>query len=203
MEASFERNGSVDGTAAEYWSIIRKRAHVDEDYSKTIVMTDMDKEAENDWGAYSAGKIINPTLYNIRRERRCEFIAEGMRYDDLCRWRAMDQLMNKPYIPEGIHFWNVANKDNILEAWPTGKLVSDGTANSNVSPAEQSEYLRPYQKYPSQRLYNGFGWHLAHYLEPIAIKQLLLTSPDGATISESTIYQNPYWPTEPNLPAIK
>lgn len=203
MEASFERNGSIDGTAAEYWSIIRKRAHVDEDYTKTIAMTDMNKEAENDWGAYSAGTIINSTLYNIRRERRCEFIAEGMRYDDLCRWRAMDQLMSKPYIPEGIHFWNVANKDNILEAWPTGKIVSDGTANSNISPAEQSEYLRPYQKYPSQRLFNGFGWHMAHYLEPIAIKQLLLTSPDGATISESTIYQNPYWPTEPNIPATK
>lgn len=203
MEASYERNGNIDGTAAEYWGIIRRRAHVDDDFQKTISMTDMNKEAENDWAVYSAGVMINPTLYNIRRERRCEFIAEGMRYDDLCRWRSMDQLMTKPYVPEGIHFWNVANKDNILEAWPTGKIISDGSSKSNISPAEQSEYLRPYQKYPGQRLYNGFGWHMAHYLEPIAIKHMQITSPDGATVSNSVIYQNPYWPDEPNLPATK
>lgn len=203
MEASYERNGIIDGAAAEYWSIIRRRAHVDDDFQKTISLTDMNKEAENDWAVYSAGVMISPILYNIRRERRCEFIAEGMRYDDLCRWRAMDQLMTKPYVPEGIHFWNVANKDNILEAWPTGKIVSDGSSKSNISPAEQSEYLRPYQKYPGQRLYNGFCWHMAHYLEPIAIKHMQITSPDGATVSNSVIYQNPYWPDEPNLPATK
>ena len=61
----------------------------------------MSKEAENDWGAYSGGKLIDATLYNIRRERRCEFMADGLRYMDLCRWRAMDQLIEQPYIPEG------------------------------------------------------------------------------------------------------
>mgnify|MGYP002224116724 FL=1 len=35
--------------------------------------------------------MIDKTLYNIRRERRCEFIAEGMRKDDLLRWRSLDK----------------------------------------------------------------------------------------------------------------
>ena len=44
----------------------------------------MSKEAENDWGAYTGGSVISDkTLYNIRRERRCEFLAEGLRYMDL------------------------------------------------------------------------------------------------------------------------
>ena len=54
MEASYEKNGTLDGTAREYWQILRRRAHVSEDIDATIMATDMAKEAENDWGAYSA-----------------------------------------------------------------------------------------------------------------------------------------------------
>ena len=67
----------------------------------------MDKEAENDWGAYSGGKLLtDKTLYNIRRERRCEMLAEALRNMDVCRWRAMDQLITSPYVPQGFHLWN-------------------------------------------------------------------------------------------------
>lgn len=46
MEASYEKNGTLDGAATEYWKIIRRRSHVDEDFQKTIALTDMSKEAE-------------------------------------------------------------------------------------------------------------------------------------------------------------
>lgn len=65
----------------------------------------MQKEKENDWGAYSANVLVNPTLFNIRRERRCELMAEGLRDMDLHRWRAMDQMISTPYHIEGINFW--------------------------------------------------------------------------------------------------
>ena len=52
-----------------------------------------------------AGKLIDPTLYNIRRERRCELMAEGLRYMDLMRWRAMDQMIATPYHIEGFKLW--------------------------------------------------------------------------------------------------
>ncbi len=113
MEASYEKNQTLDNTAREYWQLLRRRALVSENIDATIAATDMNKEAENDWGAYSAGKIlVDKTLYNIRRERRCEYISEGLRWMDLCRWRAMDQLMVKPYIPEGMHLWNTP-----MERW--------------------------------------------------------------------------------------
>lgn len=65
----------------------------------------MTKEALNDWGVYSAGQLVDPTLYNIRRERRCELMAEALRYMDLRRWRAMDQMINTPYHIEGFKIW--------------------------------------------------------------------------------------------------
>ncbi len=198
MEASYEKNSTLDATAREYWQLLRRRALVSDDIDKTIAATDMSKEAENDWGAYSANNILaDATLYNIRRERRSEYISEGLRYMDLCRWRAMDQLITKPYIPEGIHLWNTP-----MENW-YNNLIGDGSSKANVSSKEDSEYLRPLRKTTSQAGYNGFTWKMAHYLHPIRIDQLLVTSPDGQSPESSSIYQNPYWPTEANQPAEK
>lgn len=196
MEASYERNGMLDGTAREYWQIIRRRANVSDNIEATIAATDMSKEAENDWGAYSAGQLLtDKTLYNIRRERRCEFLSEGLRYMDVCRWRAMDQLIAKPYIPEGIHLWNTP-----MDKWYNG-LVADGSASATVSQKSDSEYLRPYRRNSGQRCYDGYTWKMGHYLEPIMAKQFLITAPDGVSVESSPIYQNPYWKTDADTPA--
>lgn len=56
-------------------------------------------------GAYSGGEIIDATRYNIRRERRCELMAEGLRSMDLHRWRSMDQMITKPYHILGMNLW--------------------------------------------------------------------------------------------------
>jgi hypothetical protein len=198
MEASYERNGSLDATAREYWTIIRERSKVDIDIDKTISLTDMSREAENDWGAYSSGVLLtDKTLYNIRRERRCEFIAEGFRYMDLRRWRSMDQLISAPYHAEGFHLW-----DTPMEGWYTN-LVADNTSNANVSSRDKSEYLRPHERYSGQAGYNGLTWRMAHYLNPIMIRQMQVTSDDGADVSTSPIYQNPYWPANADQLATK
>lgn len=200
MEASYERTGDLDATAKNYWKAIRERSKIDSDFEKTIRLTQMDKEAENDWGAYSAGKLIDATLYNIRRERRCELLAEGLRYMDLCRWRAMDQLITTPYHIEGFHLWNTE-----MEDWYTDEqLISDGSDNATVSSLTVSgEYLRPFEVNSKQNCYEGCTWKLGHYLSPIMIKQIMLAAPDGKTVSESPLYQNPYWPLEADKPATK
>jgi hypothetical protein len=198
IEASYLLNGTIDATAADYWRLIRERAGVDTDFNNTIALTDMSREAENDWGAYTAGTVISdPTLYNIRRERRSELLAEGFRYMDLRRWRSMDQLIETPHHMEGFHLWNTP----MQEWYNEGELTYDEGTNSTVSPPEKSEYLRPFERYSGQAGYNGCTWRMAHYLEPIMIKQFLLTSPGGSDPAESTIYQNPYWPLEAGVPA--
>ncbi|MDU2329807.1 MAG: RagB/SusD family nutrient uptake outer membrane protein [Prevotella bivia] len=61
-------------------------------------------EAKGDWGAYSHNQLLtDKTLYNIRRERRNELIGEGLRMDDLKRWRSLDQVKN--YVIMGARYW--------------------------------------------------------------------------------------------------
>ena len=104
IEASYIKNGNVDGTAEKYWKALRERAGIDTDFRKTIQVTDMGKESHL-LSAYTAGQLIDATMYNIRRERACELMSEGFRWDDLRRWRSMDQLINQKYIVEGFKLW--------------------------------------------------------------------------------------------------
>ncbi len=204
MEASYLLNGSLDASAREYWTIIRKRAGISTDFDKTISLTDMQKEAENDWGAYTAGNILqDKTLYNIRRERRCEFMAEGLRYMDLRRWRSMDQLISSPSHLEGMHLWNTPMEEWYQDENGKSTLIADGTDKSNVSSKNRSEYLRPFERISTQPAYDGCTWRMAYYLYPIMIKQFQLTSSSQGDISTSIIYQNPYWPKEADNPAEK
>lgn len=195
MEAYYERHGSLDSKALSYWSAIRERAKVDTDVNKTIAATDMSIEAQNDWGAYSAGSLIDPTLYNIRRERRCELMAEGLRRMDLQRWRSMDQMISEPYHIEGFKIWGP------MKGW-YGNQLKHGTSDANVSSPSRSKYLRPYEKTESSEAYNGLTFSMAHYLAPLAVQEMILTSPDGSA-ANSVIYQNPYWPIEAGESSIR
>lgn len=197
IEACYERNGSLDADATEYWKLLRARAGVDEDFNKTIAATDMSIEARNDWGAYTAGVLIDPTLYNIRRERRSELMAEGLRYMDLIRWRSLDQLITTPYHVEGIHVWSTGMQHVYAEVINTdgskGVEFKYGDKNANVSSPTDSEWFRPYRMVDSQQGYDGLSWKMAHYLYPINAKEFLLTSSNGSDKETSPLYQNPYW----------
>ena len=188
IEASYLKNGNIDATADKYWKALRARAGVDTDYQKTINATDMSKEAMNGWDAYSHGALVDATLYNIRRERRCEFIGEGFRYMDLIRWRALDQLNG--YQLEGAKIFGPMKSifgDNL-------KYDQADEKNNNVSSPSLSDYLRPNQVTSTNQYYNGLYFYEAHYLDPIAVQHFMITSPDGSTVSQSPIYQNPGWP---------
>ncbi|MCM1450841.1 MAG: RagB/SusD family nutrient uptake outer membrane protein [Clostridium sp.] len=199
MEACYLATGAVDGTADKYWRALRKRANVDENYTKTIAQTDMNKEAENDWGAYTGGTLVDPTLYNIRRERRCELLSEGFRWNDLRRWRAMDQLISTPYHIEGFHLWNTP-----MEKWyAEGSLVHSNGTQSIVSSPDRSEYLRPFEKNSTQLCYDGCTFRMAYYMNPIPVKQMMLAADDRQSAENSIIHQNPYWPTEADMSATK
>lgn len=67
-----------------------------------------------------------------------------MRWDDLVRWRSMDHLLTKNYIPEGCNFWDEmyksANKD---ENGAEVTFKDSGEEGSNIS-SRSFKYLRPY-----------------------------------------------------------
>lgn len=206
MEASYELNHSVDGTAAEYWKALRRRAKVSEDYAKTIAATDMNEEAKGDFGAYSAGKLIDKTLYNIRRERRNEFIGEGMRWDDLVRWRACDQVHN--YQIEGIRYWGSkyegawTNKNPETGAQEDACVVDTKGEQGNMSPKENSVYVRPFQiKAVHNDFYDGYNFMMAHYLAPLPQHVFMQTQTNPGDIQSSVVYQNPGWERTDNTAA--
>lgn len=195
MEACYELNGSIDGTAGNYWKALRTRAKVDPDYTKTINATDVSKEAEGDFGAYSHGQLIDATLYNIRRERRCELVCEGFRWMDLKRWRACDQVDG--YQVEGMRYWGSSYEGNWKDKDGKDEVVVDVAGGTgNMSSKDVSVYIRPYQiSSVNNSVYNGYKFTAAHYLSPLPQSAFRLTaSGDQTDLSTSTVYQNPGWP---------
>jgi starch-binding outer membrane protein, SusD/RagB family len=206
IEAVYLKNGSLDPKADQYWKAIRTRAGVDPDYQKTIAATILTEEAKNDFAAYSKGQLLtDATMYNIRRERRSELIAEGMRYYDLKRWRALDQLKSNPYMVEGFKLWGPM-KDWYKDANGASKLIEAETPGktANVSKKSESNYLRPYRVNlsASNLAKEGYKWTPAHYLEPIAIQHFQITASNPSDLGTSVLYQNPGWPTVANQGAI-
>ena len=194
-----EHNGtSIGSEAAGYWGDLCERAGLPRDYAVTVNNTDLSKEL--DWSVYSAGKLVSPLLYNIRRERRCELVAEGMRMSDLKRWRALDQV--KQFVIQGVNMWESDLKDKYTQ---DGKnlLIQEGTEGqtSNVSSYVNSgKYLCPYRAVKTNNLmYDaGYTWCEAHYLNPIAITHFRITASNPNDLSTSVIYQNPGWPIQAN-----
>lgn len=180
IEAYYERYGNLGGNCDQYWKAIRNRAGVDPDYNKTIAATNMDNEKINDFGAYSRGKVVDATLYNIRRERRCELMSEGRRLDDLKRWRSFDSMVE--WQPEGFKLWGS------MQNMYTEDELSQGTSDASLS-----DYLRPLQVYVTSIAYDGYTFPKPHYLEPIPVSEFTLTIDPNT--GSSTIYQNPGWPT--------
>lgn len=206
IEASYLKEGSVNSKADQYWKAIRERAGVESNYNVTVDATVLSEEAKNDFAAYSAGELLSdPILYNIRRERRCELMAEGLRMFDLKRWRALDQLAENPHIMEGFKIWG-SMQDWYVDEDGESRLVEPGTDGKtpNVSSSADSEYMRPYAVNVdnSNLVLNGYRWTQAHYLTPIAIQHFIITAENAGDLSSSVIYQNPGWPLQANSGAL-
>lgn len=180
IEAYYERHGQLGGNCDRYWRALRQRAGVDTDYMKSIQGTDL--ERENDLAVYSRGQLIDKTLYNIRRERRCELMAEGLRLNDLKRWRSLDNMID--YQPEGINFW-----EEVFNMYRSNERDEKVVSQKSIS-----NYIHPLQISSTSAAYAGYTFPKQHYLEPIPISEFLLTG--GGDASKSPIYQNPGWPRD-------
>lgn len=178
IEAYYERYGKLDDLSIKCWKALRRRAGISEDIDNTISATDVNQE--NDLAIYSHGKTISATLYSIRRERRCELIAEGLRLDDLKRWRSLDNMVE--YQPEGINLW-----DKMYEMYSATQRDE-----SIVSQSYVSKYIRPLQISSTSVAYEGYTFPKPHYLEPIPISEFLLV--EGK--STGNLHQNPGWPNK-------
>ena len=218
IEAAWERYGDgLDAFAWDLWGKLRVRAGLPQDSHITINATDLAREEEtsHDFALYSAGRrITSPVLYNIRRERRCEFISEGMRWDDLVRWRSMDQLRTKRYFKHGCKVWGPMNEWFKHKSGKLDKLLygqSDPNKNNVSDPSDieggfngNPEYFSLLRTSSRSDWYeSGYSWRMAHYLSPISEDDFFQSSQSGHDIDSSPIYQNPYWSTTHDTSAIE
>ncbi len=208
LEAYYELNGNLGGNCDEYWQALRRRAGVSTNYQLTIDNTQMDKE-KADWGSYSAGRQVDATLYNIRRERRVELAAEGFRFADLKRWRALDQVKNVHL--QGVNIWDdmyklyttptpedAASALKTVNLIPYGSTEGDPNVSAQTDEYAEGKYLLPYRKSKSNIGFNGLNWNPAKYLYPISNYEFRLTTEVAGSneYDTSTIYQNPGWSKE-------
>ena len=73
----------VDDLAKSYINAIRERAGLDMDVAD-VTLPEYASYTQEDW------------IELIRNERRVEFAGEGLRYDDIIRWRIAEEVLNQP-----------------------------------------------------------------------------------------------------------
>ena len=145
----------------------------------------MSEEAKGDFGAYSHGQLIDATLYNIRRERRNELCAEALRWEDLKRWRACDQLISKPYRVEGMLYWGSDYEEQLQD------LCKVDPAEGNMSSSDLSKYILPYEKITKNNLIAGLSYSAnGSEVDTVIINgQITMENRKLLTIDEKLVYR--------------
>lgn len=96
---------------------------------------------------------LSPVINEIRRERRIELVSEGIRWDDVARWAAADELIAGKR-PKGIKVGNQIPK--------------------NTFPVDDEDFLDPYADAIGS---DGYGFDVnRHYLDPIPTNEIVLNS---------------------------
>ncbi|MBD1425013.1 RagB/SusD family nutrient uptake outer membrane protein [Sphingobacterium arenae] len=73
----------IDALAKDCINQVRRRAGLDMSYADVTL---------SEYSAYNQQQWIDL----VRNERRTEFAGEGMRYDDIIRWKIAEDVLNKP-----------------------------------------------------------------------------------------------------------
>lgn len=121
-----------------------------------------------DPAAVNYGYTITPLLYEIRRERRVELVAEGFRFDDIVRWRA-GKLFENPKT-----FLGLRVTQKVIDLFPAGTF--GGENGRAIITYQGKDYLKPY----AGKALNDEGriWKTddKRYLYPIPIDQITINS---------------------------
>lgn len=167
-EAAFELGLFDQSVADATINKLRKRAHIAE-MKVNEINESFDPMRDED---------VAPVLWEIRRERRVELMAEGFRFRDIRRWKKGEYL-NK--VPKGVYLSGKEDVENsyhqknpdlskfplALDNGESGRIIIYGTASN------------PQMGIPTP------GWQDKYYLYPLPIEDLVLNE---------NLKQNPGYP---------
>lgn len=187
VEADYEIDESLSSTGEGYWKTLRRRAGVSDDLAATDAATRLDQE--EDLGKYSGTETVDVRLYNIRRERRCELYAtDGLRLDDLYRWRSLDMMKNTFFY--GFNYW--AHYADLYDEIYGDGTEGSGSSTAGVSPKEAGDYWK--LAWNISLASDGYTFDPANYLSPLSYDVFRLACTTEGDVSTTVVYQNPDWP---------
>lgn len=155
-EAAWEMNKFDQDVANSTINQLRKRAHIaDMNINEIDASFDPARDPE-----------VDPVLWEIRRERRVELMAEGFRFNDLRRWKKGEYL-NKT--PQGVYVAKTDLEDKRHQAAPSVDKFAIAIDGENAG--RIIIYGTPQN--PSAGIPNP-GWLDKYYLSPLPINDLIM-----------------------------
>ena len=129
---------------------------------------------------------VSPILREIRRERRVETMMEGMRYEDLMRWKAGKlftvSVRGMKMTPEKIELYSKNRNDETYKDYPYKVTVPIGEVGNQVI-VDAEGFIIPWPT--STTVINGVRpWDDKRYYYPIPLNEMLM-NPE--------LKQNPGW----------
>jgi hypothetical protein len=119
---------------------------------------------------------LEATIQAVRRERRVEFAAEGMRRDDLFRWAMADEILTGKRLLGPLFIGSNMVEANVEGKYFNGNLIYDQETGNNIyltgNPGDSKRYIDPYRNLCP----DGLGFNpVRDYLYPISQDQIALT----------------------------
>mgnify|MGYP001518043905 FL=1 len=172
-DAKFEVGVVDQGVADKTINKLRDRAGV-----VKMVVADINDSFDPNRGKYypkgnESGILVDPVLWEIRRERIIELMGEGFGIYDIRRWRMAPWFLNKP--ATGLWMSKEEAMKNNMTLYNPETGYSDGTDGSLT---EGNLYLF------NDPLKEGKGWLDKYYLYQVPTTEILL-NPE--------LEQNPGW----------
>lgn len=172
-EAKYELGAFDQGVADKTINLLRDRAEV-----ARMTVADIDADFDPNRGKYypkgnDEGIIVEPVLWEIRRERIIELMGEGFGFYDIRRWRMAPWFLNRP--ATGVWMSKADAVKNNMTLFNPATGYSDGV---NGEMEEGNIFLF------NDPLKEGKGWLEKYYLYQIPTTEILL-NPE--------LEQNPGW----------
>ncbi len=144
-----------------------------------MVVAEIDESFDPNRGRNDANELIDPVLWEIRRERMVELMGEGFGFYDVRRWKAAKWYVNRQQ---------------------TGMWIDETFTNLNNNP----DYLNTYQTVdPSNKAaQKGIPGHIYRYPDPVSSgygwldKYYLYNVPTDEIALNPNLTQNPGWEIE-------
>jgi hypothetical protein len=170
-ECKYEQGEFTQSIADQTVNKLRDRAGM-----PSMVVAEINGSFDPNRGTDDSGSLINPLLWEIRRERMIELMGEGFGFYDIRRWKCAKWYVNRQQTGMWIDetFTSLDGAPDYLNAY--------STVNPSTKTARQGVAGHIY-RYPDP-VSSGYGWLDKYYLYCVPTDEIALNP---------NLAQNPGW----------